>query len=191
MLRAYAWTVGVLWLALVAYWIYAAADAKPVARAETWQSRVTYSAPLWIVAIVMLGNARWQPWPLTAHFLPMRTWILVVGTLLTAAGVAFAVWARIAIGTNWSAEVTVKEGHDLITTGPYALTRHPIYTGILLAFVGTTIVVGEWRAVFCLVLLAASFWYKLGIEERVMRETFGAAYDAYARRVKALVPFVI
>jgi protein-S-isoprenylcysteine O-methyltransferase Ste14 len=191
MLRYYAWTVGVLWLALVAYWIYAAVGAKPVARTETWQSRVTYSAPLWIVAIVMLGNGHWQPGVLAVHFLPIRTWILILGTVLTAAGVAFAIWARVTLGDNWSGEVTVKEGHDLITTGPYALARHPIYTGILLAFVGTTIVVGQWRAVFCLVLLAVSFWYKLGIEERLMRETFGAAYDAYAQRVKALVPFVV
>jgi protein-S-isoprenylcysteine O-methyltransferase Ste14 len=191
MLRYYAWTVGALWLALIAYWIYAAIGAKPVARTETWQSRLLYSAPLWIVGIVMLGNGHWQPWPLPAHFVPIRTPILILGTFLTAAGTAFAIWARVALGANWSGEVTVKENHDLVTTGPYGLTRHPIYTGILLAFVGTAIVVGQYRAILCLVLLAASFWYKLGIEERLMRETFGQAYDAYALRVKALVPFIV
>jgi protein-S-isoprenylcysteine O-methyltransferase Ste14 len=111
--------------------------------------------------------------------------------LLAVAGIAFTVWARLHLGANWSSEVSVKQDHELVQSGPYAIVRHPIYTGLALAFLGTAIAIGEWRAVIAFVVAVASFWYKLSIEERVMRETFGAAYDDYARKVRALVPFLV
>jgi protein-S-isoprenylcysteine O-methyltransferase Ste14 len=95
------------------------------------------------------------------------------------------------LGTNWSADVTVKHDHELIEAGPYAYSRHPIYTGLVLALFGTALAVGETRALIAFVIALASLWYKMGLEERVMRRTFGAAYDAYTRRVKALIPFVV
>jgi protein-S-isoprenylcysteine O-methyltransferase Ste14 len=87
--------------------------------------------------------------------------------------------------------VTVKEGHELIRTGPYALARHPIYTGLALAIAGSALAGGELRGLIALILVVASFVYKMRIEERLMRQTFGAAYDAYAREVKALIPFIV
>ncbi len=87
--------------------------------------------------------------------------------------------------------MTVKQDHTLVTHGPYALARHPIYTGLSLAFLGTAFAIGEWRGLAAFVIATASFWYKLRIEERVMRETFGDAYDRYAERVRALIPFVL
>jgi len=87
--------------------------------------------------------------------------------------------------------VTIKQDHELVTSGPYAFVRHPIYTGLLLAIGGSAIALGEWRGVVALVLAAAALWMKLRVEERWMREQFGAAYTAYAARVAALVPFVL
>lgn len=181
--------IGIFWLAWVAYWVYASFGVKAVAQSESWQSRLLYSAPLWIAAILLLDRhlSRF----LNIHLYPFRLWVVVIGALLTAAGLAYAIWARVILGANWSAEVTVKEDHELIQAGPYAFSRHPIYTGLVLALFGTALAVGEVRALIALALVVASLWYKMALEERVMRRTFGATYDDYSRRVKALIPFVV
>ncbi|MEJ0098154.1 MAG: isoprenylcysteine carboxylmethyltransferase family protein [Bauldia sp.] len=178
-----------LWLAWLAYWIGSSFGVKAAARSETWQSRLAYGAPLWVAGVLMVDPR--IPGVLSLRFLPDSAATALLGVLVTAVGLGFAIWARVHLGSNWSAEVTVKRDHELVGSGPYALARHPIYTGLLLAFVGTAIVVGEWRGVLAAVIVAGSFWYKLGLEERLMVETFGAAYEDYRRRVKALVPFLL
>ena len=92
---------------------------------------------------------------------------------------------------NWSQAVTVKEGHELITSGPYALVRHPIYTGLLLAFVGCAVARDEWRGLLAVALVFVALWRKLRLDEQWMRAQFGESYEAYSRRVAALVPHVI
>jgi protein-S-isoprenylcysteine O-methyltransferase Ste14 len=92
---------------------------------------------------------------------------------------------------NWSGTVTLKKGHELVQSGPYALVRHPIYTGLLVALIGTAVAVDRWRAVAGLTLLMTGIAYKISVEERFMREQFGDAYARYRARVKALVPFVV
>jgi protein-S-isoprenylcysteine O-methyltransferase Ste14 len=87
--------------------------------------------------------------------------------------------------------VQVKQDHELIQRGPYRFVRHPIYTGLLLAFFGTAVAIGEWRGLICVAIVAASFWFKLRLEERWMRENFGAAYEQYMQRTKALIPGVL
>jgi protein-S-isoprenylcysteine O-methyltransferase Ste14 len=82
----------------------------------------------------------------------------------------------------------VKEGHELITSGPYALVRHPIYTGLLMALAGTAIAQGEWRGLLAAALVFGALWRKLRLEEKWMRSRFGESYEAYSRRVAALVP---
>src|SRR5208283_1839808 len=118
-------------------------------------------------------------------FLPWSTWLFWVGAALTATGLLFTVWARIHIGKNWSGIVTIKEGHELITTGPYAIVRHPIYAGLLLAFVGSALARAEWRRVLAVAIAIWAFWHKLRIEEQWMREQFGNAYQEYLQRVAA------
>ncbi|HVZ14441.1 MAG TPA: isoprenylcysteine carboxylmethyltransferase family protein [Bauldia sp.] len=185
----YGYVIAALWLAWAAYWFISAAGVKPVVQSESWQSRVAYSAPLWVAVVLLV--ARRLPWPLTASLFARTDATAVVGIFLTAIGLGFAVWARVVLAGNWSAEVTVKRDHELIQSGPYALARHPIYTGLSLAFLAAFVAIGEWRALIAAVIAIASFVYKLSIEERLMRETFGQAYDVYAERVKALVPFII
>jgi protein-S-isoprenylcysteine O-methyltransferase Ste14 len=181
--------ISLLWLGWVAYWIIAARNVKAVAETASWQSRLIYSVPLFIAALLLLDRDLGHF--LNTHLVPHTPEIAWAGAVLTAAGLAFATWARVILGTNWSGQVTVKEGHELIRTGPYALARHPIYTGLVLALFGTALAVGEMRGLIALVLATASFIYKMGIEERAMRRTFGGTYDDYARQVKALIPFVI
>ncbi len=117
------------------------------------------------------------------------TWM--VGTALVLLGLAFTVWARVHLGRNWSGIVTVKQGHELIRSGPYRWVRHPIYTGLLLAFMGSAIALGQWRGVLAMLIVFAALWRKLRLEERWMIETFGAAYTAYRNEVAALIPFVL
>jgi len=106
-------------------------------------------------------------------------------------GHSFAWWARLHLGKLWSGRVTRKEGHRVVDTGPYALVRHPIYTGLLLAFVGSALARGEWRGVLAVLIVLAALWRKLRLEEKWMREQFGENYQQYSRRVAALVPFVL
>ena len=126
---------------------------------------------------------------LATPLLPVTALRFRLALLLLAAGLAFTVWARAHIGRNWSGTVTLKEGHELIRSGPYALVRHPIYTGLLLAFTGTAIACGDPAAVIGLVLVLVSFLYKLRIEEGFMRALFPEQYASYAAGVPALVPF--
>jgi protein-S-isoprenylcysteine O-methyltransferase Ste14 len=95
------------------------------------------------------------------------------------------------LGRNWSATVQLKKEHELIVVGPYRWARHPIYTGMLLAMLGTAVAIGEWRGLLAIALVFAGLWFKLRHEEAWMRERFGASYVNYMRRVKALIPGIL
>jgi protein-S-isoprenylcysteine O-methyltransferase Ste14 len=125
-----------------------------------------------------------------SRFLPPAFDGYWLGVTLIVAGLAFSVWARRHLGRNWSGTVQVKQDHQLICTGPYRFVRHPIYTGILLAFLGTAIVDGPWWGILAVVVGFGSFWRKLTLEERFMRETFGSAYEEYRARTAALIPYL-
>jgi protein-S-isoprenylcysteine O-methyltransferase Ste14 len=115
--------------------------------------------------------------------------IVTDGIVVT--GAAFTVWARIALGRNWSAEVTFKQDHELIESGPYALARHPIYTGLLVMALGTAINYGRAIGFALLVAGCGAFWWKARQEERVMSAHFPDAYAEYKTRVRAIIPFVL
>jgi protein-S-isoprenylcysteine O-methyltransferase Ste14 len=180
----------ILWLAFIAVWVAMARGGKAVAQRESVYSRLSHYLPL-IIAIYLISAPHVPIAILNDRFAPLALWVVRLGAALTAAGIAFAIWARLWIADNWSSDVTLKRGHELIVDGPYAWVRHPIYTGILLALIGTGLAVGEWRAVLAVVLAALAFWRKLTIEEGVMRRQFGDAYTRYAARTPALVPFVV
>jgi protein-S-isoprenylcysteine O-methyltransferase Ste14 len=105
-------------------------------------------------------------------------------------GFSISVWARLALGGNWSGVVTLKENHQLIQTGPYALVRHPIYTGLLTASLGTALTLNRGGAFLGLILIFMGFHMKMMVEERFMMEQFGNAYTLYSQKVKKLIPWV-
>jgi protein-S-isoprenylcysteine O-methyltransferase Ste14 len=113
-----------------------------------------------------------------------------LGLGIIVAGLLYSVWARLVLGSNWSSIVTVHSDHQLIQTGPYAYTRHPIYTGILAAAFGTVLADGEVRTLLGFICLFLAFHLKLLVEERFMRGRFGITYEAYEAKVKRLVPFI-
>ena len=115
----------------------------------------------------------------------------VLGVILAFIGISFAMYARHFLKGNWSSMVTLKEKHELIQSGPYAIVRHPIYSGMLLALLGTAIIIGELSAFITLIICLIVLIYKLRLEEQVLRRHFGEKYDIYMRRVKALIPFLV
>ncbi len=126
----------------------------------------------------------------TLRFIAHTNAIELVGLAVTVAGCLLAAGARLMLGENWSGRPTVKAGHQLIVKGPYALSRHPIYTGFVIALAGTVFASGQWRCIvgFFFVLLGLAI--KMRQEERLMMQTFPQDYPEYRRRVKALIPGV-
>ena len=142
-----------------------------------------------VLAVSLLWGNRVPIAILNERIFPWAPWQFWVAAFVTAAGMLFSVWARVHLGRNWSAVVTIKDGHELIDTGPYALVRHPIYTGLLIAIFGSAMASGEWRGVLAVLIAFAALWRKLQLEERWMTERFGERYVAYRQRVPALIPF--
>lgn len=186
----YGYLFAVMWIAFFAYWQVMSADIKSAQRIESAESRLTRLI-LILCALALLVPHRVPIAFLNTRFLPLNAWSFWTGAALTAAGLLFAVWARRHLGTNWSRAVTVKQDHELITTGPYALVRHPIYTGLLLAMIGSAAARGEWRGLLAVVLIFVALWRKLKLEEKWMHAQFGQSYDAYAQKVAALVPHIL
>jgi len=179
-----------MWLGWVVYWLAASRDVKTTVRLESLSSRLSHVAPL-AIAVLLFSVQKVPIAFLGERFLPLAEWPVWLGLFLTAGGLLFSILARLHLGRNWSGSVTIKQGHELVTSGPYALVRHPIYTGLLLAILGSALALGDWRAVLAFALAAGALWRKLRVEERWMRQQFGDAYQAYSQRVAALIPFVL
>lgn len=114
-----------------------------------------------------------------------------VAAALAIAGLVLALWSRFALGRNWSGEVTLKEDHELITSGPYAAVRHPIYTALILLFGGFAVLLGSASAWLGFALMTWSFWIKLRQEEALMLRQFPECYPAYMARTKRLFPALV
>jgi protein-S-isoprenylcysteine O-methyltransferase Ste14 len=115
----------------------------------------------------------------------------LLGIIITIIGLGFAVWARIHLGRNWSSRPGIKVDHKLIRSGPYQFVRNPIYTGILVGYAGTAIVIGELWAFLLILLIMAVFLMKIREEEKFLLEEFGESYAQYSKEVRALIPYIL
>lgn len=176
-----------LWVGFALVWALWAVRTKRTEQRESVASRLFYS--LFLMAGFYLIFARKVPllW-LRRPILPRDAWVHATGIVVTAAGLLFAIWARFHLGTNWSGTVTVKVGHELVRSGPYHWVRHPIYSGLLLAIIGTGVERGETRSIVAFLLACTGFLVKLRREEKFMNATFGAQYEEYRRSTGALIP---
>jgi len=179
-----------MWLAYIVYWRVMAFDVKADERREASGSGLQRLF-LMVAAIVLLAATDIPLSVLDRRFLPWSLWWFWIGSAVTAGGLLFSVWARQHLGRNWSRAVTIKKDHELITSGPYSLVRHPIYTGLLLGFLGSAIALGEWRGLLAVALVFIALWRKLTLEEKWMRVQFGESYESYSHRVRALVPYIV
>ena len=180
----------VVWILFLLYWQIKAVKTKTTQRLEPAVSRIL-RVFIFLIAIIVLSTTRvplpWLYFPLW----PEGFWPFWLGAAITIAGLLFAVWAREHLGSNWSRSVTIKEDHELITTGPYAAVRHPIYTGILAGFLGMAIAISQVRGFIAFVLIFLALWIKLRMEEQWMRSQFGETYATYAHQTAALVPYLL
>ncbi|HEY3660688.1 MAG TPA: isoprenylcysteine carboxylmethyltransferase family protein [Candidatus Udaeobacter sp.] len=178
------------WLVFVAVWLIAAASTKRTVYRETQTQRLRYWVLL-VVACLLLIYSRKLPYALSFRIIPDSTAIACAAAALCVVGLAFAIWARVTLGRNWSGVVTLKEEHELVQRGPYRFVRHPIYTGILAMFFATALSQGRWSGFLGTLLMFASFWIKLRDEEKLMLQQFRDQYRAYQQRVKCIIPFVV
>ncbi len=176
-----------LWLGFVVLWMVWALRGKKVERRESVSSRLSYTVVTFIGFYALFSNDVPQGW-MRIRMFPASLATEILGVVITAAGISFAIWARVYLGGNWSGAVTVKVGHELVRSGPYRWVRHPIYTGLILAMVGTGIERRQVRGVVAVVLAYIGFKIKSKIEERTMIATFGPAYEEYRRATGAIVP---
>jgi protein-S-isoprenylcysteine O-methyltransferase Ste14 len=176
-----------LWYLWIAGWILAAMRTKRTLRVETTASRLSHVIPL-ALGIAAMSSRRFAGSWLSTQLYPQTVWSFWCGSALVALGLGFAVWARVHLAGNWSGTVTLKQDHSLTRTGPYRLARHPIYTGILLAVLGSAIAEAERRGYVALLLITLAFLRKIAIEERFLTTQFGDAYARYRAEVPALIP---
>jgi protein-S-isoprenylcysteine O-methyltransferase len=172
------------WLAIFVVWTLGAFFSKNVVRAQPFGSRLVEVCFL-AAAFTLLFNPA-----IGGRVLSDSGAIAWAGVVLTFLGAGFTIWARIILGRNWSASVTVKLDHRLMRSGPYAIVRHPIYAGMLVAALGTAMAFGRVAGFAAPFLLAYAWRRKWRLEEQFMRDEFGAEYVEYARNVKAVIPFV-
>jgi len=182
-----AWLIPGLWCLWLAYWTISARGNKAVVRRESLVSRLLHLGPLAIAALLLSARSLPGGW-LCGRFVPQGQMTSLAGLLIVVIGLGFTVWARVHLGRNWSGTVTLKADHELVRSGPYSIVRHPIYTGLLLGFLGSAVALGEWRGLLATALVFAGFWRKLRLEERWMREVFGPQYERYQAEVPALIP---
>lgn len=178
------------WILFAVIWLVAAFWTKRSVYRETRWHRLGYVIPILIGGYLVFKSQRLSD-TVAFRIIPHVDALAWAGVALCIAGLAFCIWARFTLGRNWSGIVTLKGGHELITRGPYALVRHPIYTGLLTMFAATVIVLGHVGGIIAMPLVFAGIWIKLRHEEKLMLQKFPEQYAAYQRRVKRLIPFIL
>src|SRR5881394_3577262 len=159
-------------------------------RTGTKQDRSTLRV-VWLVIMVSVAAGIYvaRRWPLAA--LPHARSLAFAGVLLFVAGLLLRWWAIVTLGRFFTVDVTIEKDHELVECGPFRMVRHPSYTGVLLAFVGVALSLGNWAALLVILLpIGAAFVHRMNVEENALSDALGPQYTDYMRRTKRLVPFV-
>jgi protein-S-isoprenylcysteine O-methyltransferase Ste14 len=171
------------WATFWLYWIMAAFSVKR--GRVSWSRELRIRAVIFVVVVLLVRLGVFR-----GHGVNTAPWRAALGLVLFALGLGFAVWARVHIGRNWGTPMTQKDEPELVTSGPYHLVRHPIYSGILVAGVGTAVAL-NWLWLSVVVLAGVYFLYSARVEERYLSEQFPDTYPVYKRSTKMLVPFIL
>jgi protein-S-isoprenylcysteine O-methyltransferase Ste14 len=182
--HAVAVVILVLWIAFWVYWLAAASDVK--GGRTLWGRFVGVRVVLVLLALLLIRTRAFRG----GQTITKDPWLQAIGLVVFLSGLALAIWARRYLGRNWGMPMTEKIDPELVTTGPYSRVRHPIYSGIILAMIGTAIAV-SWYWLLAVILLGAYFVYSAVNEERYMAGLFPDTYPAYKGSTKMLVPFVL
>ena len=181
------WIAGALWFWFEIYWTVKAKEAAASKSAESPKSRAVHTR-LFMAAILLffLGVPG-----LNGTVMPTARWVSPVGIAIEAFGLWFAILARKTLGRHWSGELTVKEGHEIVKTGPYRFIRHPIYTGILSMALGTAVISNSWHGFIGFAVMSFAYARKIRMEERWLVDAFGEPYSDYRKTTWALVPGIL
>jgi protein-S-isoprenylcysteine O-methyltransferase Ste14 len=179
----------ILWVALGIYWLIAAFFVKRTVKQQSDWQRVFYLF-LVTIAFILLFTKDFNFSFLYAHIFPQNDFWKITGLGLCIAGLSFCVCARVHLGENWSGTITIKEDHELVQNGPYAITRNPIYTGLLFGFLGCSMSEGLLKGYLGIPLVVAGLLMKIAKEELFMTEAFGEKFLHYKMKVKRLMPFI-
>jgi protein-S-isoprenylcysteine O-methyltransferase Ste14 len=177
------------WIIFCAYWFITALKVKATAEQQSLSSAQKYRIPVLLGWFLMAFHG--LPSPFNLQSTPRTDLTQIIGAAVCVAGLFVTIWARRSLAGNWSSDVTLKQGHELIKAGPYRFVRHPIYTGLLAMCLGAAIDAGHLRSWLGLALVFVGFWIKLKQEETLMLRHFPDDYPTYRKQVKALVPFII
>ena len=172
-------------LVLIAYWKISARRIKK----DRVRQTIPWSRLLIAVLAVLILLADRLPFA-QAHLVPPSLVIMSIGTCLEIAGIALAVWGRHQLGANWSSAASVKEGHELVISGPYRVVRHPIYAGFLWAMLGAALMEKGLLWIAGLAILIPLFVYRMRAEENLMSAEFPDQYPEFQRRTKRVIPLV-
>ena len=175
--------IGVGWLVFWIYWLAASAGVKAGRTRWTQFAGFRVVGILIVLLFLRLGVFR-------GHAVTHNPWLQITGLVIFLLGLALAVWARVFLGRNWGMPMSEKADPELVTTGPYRTVRHPIYSGIILAMIGTTLAVSLYWLI-AVALLGAYFGYSAVMEERYMAGRFPDSYPPYKKSTKMLVPFIV
>jgi protein-S-isoprenylcysteine O-methyltransferase Ste14 len=188
----YHWIIAALWLVLIVTWAVAAAGAKRSIGGPRWRRQVGGRLAVLILVLLSLRFAIVRRALRGARAYAVNHSLLLgaLGVVVCALGIGLALWARVHLGRNWGMPMTRKENPELVTSGPYALARHPIYGGVMLAMLGSALA-QSFFWLLPLVLFSLYFIYSARREETLMSEQFPQAYSAYRRRTKMFIPYVV
>jgi protein-S-isoprenylcysteine O-methyltransferase Ste14 len=179
----------VVWIAWGVIWLLAAFWSARTRVLQPTRDRLLNSVPVILGGILLFSSSSVDSaWGRVV--LPLTPMVVWVGFGATVAGLLFAIWARCTLGRMWSGRVTLKEEHALVERGPYGLVRHPIYTGLVLALLGTALARDTALVWVGTLLVVAGLILKLKQEERLLESHFGPAYAEYRSRVKGLIPLI-
>jgi protein-S-isoprenylcysteine O-methyltransferase Ste14 len=177
----------VIFVCWVAFWIYWLAASAGVKAGRTRWGRFAGSRVVIVLIILLLVRLRVFK---GHHVATTDPWLQGIGLVIFLLGLALAIWARVYLGRNWGMPMTEKADPELVTTGPYSVIRHPIYSGLILAMVGTTVAISLYWLI-AVVLLGAYFIYSAVMEERYMAGLFPDAYPRYKQATKMLIPYIL
>jgi len=175
------------WIVFVVYWIIGALKTRATREKESLASRYAVLS-LEIVGYMLIFNGSTGFGFLGHRIIPRTLVVAIPGVICTWAGIGLALWARYHLAEYWSARVTIKEDHQLIRTGPYTHLRHPIYSGLVLAAIGSAVVIDEWRCVLGICLVLTGYWVKARKEEVMLSQEFGDVFREHQKHTGFLVP---
>lgn len=175
------------WIVFAVSWTIGVFRTRPTVKRDRLPARYIVLAIVGVGFYLLLSHDAAME-ALGQRVLPRTVELRIVGAVLLWAGVGLALWARWHLGQYWSGRITIKEGHKLIRTGPYARLRHPIYSGLVLAAAGTAIEVDRWHGISVVCIVLFGFWIKARREEALLAEHFGAEFEEHRRATGFLLP---